>query len=144
MVLSLYKVLVKFPLPAYWKKDERVISSLPSQLVIRVRFQLSFSNGEVIQMLLARFMGSVGETSHIVVMPLNHWRRKKVEHDIFCLLCSKVSHWDEASRCVRECFPTWQLSHWIFQESDNFPTVWLPIYRWRKRKEWEKFFVWII
>ena len=46
-----------------------------------------------------------------------------------------------ARRCVRECFPTCQLSHWIFQESHDFPTVWLPIYIWRKSQEQEKFFV---
>ena len=46
------------------EKDVRVIPSLPSHLVIHFRFQLSFSNGEVIQMWLARLMGSLGETSH--------------------------------------------------------------------------------
>ena len=47
------------------EKYVRVIPSLPSHLVIHFRFQLSFSNGEVIQMLLASFMWSVGETSPI-------------------------------------------------------------------------------
>ena len=47
------------------EKDARVIPSLPFRLVIHFRFRLSFSNGEVTQMWLARFVGSLGETSHI-------------------------------------------------------------------------------
>ena len=43
----------------------KLIPSLPSPLDIFFRFQLSFCNGEVIQMWLARLMGSLGETSFI-------------------------------------------------------------------------------
>ena len=51
-------------------KNVRVIPSLPSHLIIPFRFQLSFSNGEVIQMWLARLMESLRETSHTELVNL--------------------------------------------------------------------------